>query len=1098
MECLGPAQLHAHALRREDMMTAASECAHVLSRGDNPVALALQVLNRVDQGIAAFDADGRLALYNHAFVQLLRLPGGSTQAGMSADELLPRLDATTCLRCRTCILLATPLPGRARCEHCEHILGDGHIVEVRRFPLDDGGFVATFADVTERRRSEEALRTSETSLANAQRIARLGNWDLNVGTNEFTWSDEMYRIFGLEPQQFIPTYDDFLDAVHPEDRARVRDAVEAALYRDASYRIEHRIVRPDGGERIVQEEGEVTFSPLGVPRRMTGTVQDITERKLADRALAEVKERFRLAFETSPDAVTISRLEDGLYVDVNQGFTELTGHARHDVIGKPTAEVGFWDSPEARRRLVAKLRDTGGVRNLEITVRHKSGQKRSALLSAGLFEFNGESHLLAVTKDITELKQAEVQLRKLSQVVEQSASPVIITDANGVIEYVNSKFLETTGYSRDEVVGRTPRLLQSGRTSPAEYEQMWAAIRRDEQWQGEFENKRKDGSLFWARVSISAIKDPGGRLTHLVGVEEDITERRLAEERLRASEERFRGLVEGSLLGIVIDADGKPLFANQTYARIFGYDSPDEILSLGSLDRICAPEDLATLRRYRQARLAGGYAPEEYEFRGIRKDGQMIWIRSHVRVVSWNGRTAVQSTVIDITLRKHYEQRLHQQANFDAVTGLPNRSLALDRLNRAVARAKRHRGALGVLFIDVDHFKKVNDTLGHALGDRLLQEVAERIKTCVRDDDTVARMGGDEFTVILPDIRGSQDGEAVARKIIDALAEPFVLDGHQVFTSASIGICVWPGGNADPEALMRKADAAMYQAKEKGRNTVAFFTRELDDRATERSRLEVQLRRGLEGAEFSLLYQPLVNIDSGRLIGVEAFLRWNSPALGEMTPDRFISVAENMGLIVPVGEWVLANACRQLRAWREAGTDVRRLSVNVSSRQFRSPSFGAGVLRALEQNDLSPDCLELEVTESLLVEDLPEVLEMMTALKQHGVRLAIDDFGTGYSSLGYLRKFPLDTLKIDTSLIRGLPDDPGCVSLVEAIIAMAHRLDLRVVAEGVERQGQLDFLRSRHCDAAQGFLLGNPTDADTLSIAVAPTSHHPPALLANS
>ena len=561
----------------------------------------------------------------------------------------------------------------------------------------------------------------------------------------------------------------------------------------------------------------------------------------------------------------------------------------------------------------------------------------------------------------------------------------------------------------------------------------------------------------------------------------ELAERQQVEANLQASEERFRGLVEGSVLGIVIDRHGRPLFANATYARMFGFDGPEDIVALSSLDSLYHPQDLEFVRQCRTARFRGASAPEEYEFRGLRRDGAIVWIRAHVKLVLWNGVPAVQSTVVDITKQKEYEEQLHRQANYDPTTDLPNRTLALDRLQSAVAHARRHGTGLGILFIDVDHFKHINDTLGHALGDRFLREVARRIQACLRQEDTVARLGGDEFTVILSDLVDGRSAEAVARKILDTFTRRFVLDGQEAFASASIGVALWPQDGGDPETLMRNADAAMYQAKERGRNTVHFFTQELNQRARERVRMENHLRRGLASEEFWLCYQPMVDVRSGSLVGAEALLRWDSPALGRVTPDRFIRLAESTGLIVPIGEWVLERACRQVARWRDEGACPLSLSVNISGRQFRGPALVHAVANAIDATGIPPAFLELEITEGTLMDDLPQTKAIIADLKKLGVRLAVDDFGTGYSSLSYLSRFPLDTLKIDKAFIRGAPFDEVNAALVEAMIAMAHALGMRAVAEGVERREQLDFLRSRGCDVAQGYFFSPPLPHDALS-----------------
>ncbi len=572
--------------------------------------------------------------------------------------------------------------------------------------------------------------------------------------------------------------------------------------------------------------------------------------------------------------------------------------------------------------------------------------------------------------------------------------------------------------------------------------------------------------------------DSDGRVSSIVTVSSDITELKRGEQAMRESEQRFRSLVEGSVMGIVIDVGGNPVFANQTFADIFGYDGPDDILALPSLDAIYASSDRMRIKHYRDARAKGESAPEDYEYQGRRKNGSLIWLQSRVRSILWKGHHAVQSTITDITLRKEYEERLQRQANFDWITDLPNRVLALDRLNSAVIGARRHDRKVGLLYIDLDHFKKVNDTLGHAAGDQLLKQAAGRIKNCVREVDTVARLSGDEFAIVLPDIHAAKDTETVAHKILEAFSHPFDLDGQEAFVTASIGVTVCPDDGDDPNVLIQNADAAMYRAKEQGRNTNQFYTSELNERAIARIRIEGLLRRALERKQLFLHYQPVVDIASGKTVCVEALLRWNAPEVGAVTPEQFIALAEDTGLIVPIGEWVLHTACHQVASWRKAGLAPVCLSVNISSRQFRGGVLVDSVTRALRENGMAASSLQLEITEGLLMDDLPDTKAALQELQTMGVRLAVDDFGTGYSSLSYLKRFPVTALKIDKSFIRDIPTDSGDATLVEAIVAMAHRLELQVIGEGIETQKQLDFVRSRGCDLAQGHYFSRPLPPD--------------------
>ncbi|MFO1154980.1 MAG: EAL domain-containing protein [Rhodospirillales bacterium] len=568
-----------------------------------------------------------------------------------------------------------------------------------------------------------------------------------------------------------------------------------------------------------------------------------------------------------------------------------------------------------------------------------------------------------------------------------------------------------------------------------------------------------------------------GNVSQIVTVSLDITHRKQVEQAVRESEERFRRLVEGSVLGIVIEAGGVPVFANGTFARIFGYDSSEDILALPSLIRLFAPSEQSRIKHAQQSAFAIE-ATEPREFEGVRNDGTLIWIESQSQAITWKGQSALQTTVADVTLRKAYEERLQRQANFDEVTGLPNRVLAADRLRNAVVSAVRHSHKGGLLFVDLDQFKKINDTWGHAVGDQLLRLAADRLRGCVREEDTIARLGGDEFTIILPKMGCAAHTEPVIYKIMAAFSKPFVLGRHEAFVTASIGVSIFPDDSEDPATLMQNADAAMYRAKEQGRNTFHFYTPELNELAAQRLHIETHLIHALDRGEFSVYYQPIIDLRSGRLAGAEALLRWFNPELGPFLPDRFVPLIEDIGLIVPVGHWVLESACRQLGWWRQTGFPHLGVTVNISSRQLRGKGLVEAVAGLLDRYKVPPGALELEITESCLLADVDETTAILRDLDALGVKLALDDFGTGYSCLRYLKDLPVDTVKIDKSFIANVSSNAGDASVVEAIVALAHRLGIRVIGEGVETAEQLEFIRTRGCDLAQGFYYATPLAPD--------------------
>lgn len=587
--------------------------------------------------------------------------------------------------------------------------------------------------------------------------------------------------------------------------------------------------------------------------------------------------------------------------------------------------------------------------------RRKDGSAFPMEWSISAAELDSDVLFISVVRDISARKAAEAELAKLAGALDQTADSVIITDREGRIEYVNPAFEQTTGFSREEVMGRTSGMVRSGRHSPGFYARLWKTISRGEVFREVFINRRKNGAVYYEEKTISPVRDPlSGEITHYVSTGKDISE------------------------------------------------------------------------------------------------------------------------------RMQTQQRLDHLAHHDPLTNLPNRLLLLNRLKRAMVRAARHDRQLAVLFLDLDRFKQINDTLGHGAGDRLLHAVAGRLEKCLRQGDTVARMGGDEFAILLEDVARNDDVLPILDKIMAAMRNPIGLDGYEFFLSFSIGISLYPQDGEQADALLRNADTAMYRAKADGRSGFRFYTADMNAHALERLDLESKLRRALERDEFVLHYQPQLDLRSGRVTGVEALLRWHHPERGMVPPADFIPTLEDTGMIVPVGRWVLAEACRQARAWSAAGLPGLAVAVNLSTHQFRRDDLPAAVAETLAAYGMPPGGLELEITESALMDDVARAAQSIQRLKEQGVRVAIDDFGTGYSSLAYLKRFAIDSLKIDRAFVRDIGSDADDAAIVSAIVAMAQHLHLKVTAEGVETAEQLEFLRGRGCDALQGFLLSPPMPGDHL------------------
>ena len=524
------------------------------------------------------------------------------------------------------------------------------------------------------------------------------------------------------------------------------------------------------------------------------------------------------------------------------------------------------------------------------------------------------------------------------------------------------------------------------------------------------------------------------------------------------------------------------LSANQALAQLFGYDTPAELMAGRTDIADQGYVDPGARELFHRLAEENG-SVRDLEYQAYRKDGSKIWLRENARVVRDAGGATLyyEGTLADITDRKVAEERVQYLAYYDALTGLPNRTLLQDRLAKALAGARRQKDKVALLFLDLDRFKNVNDSLGHSLGDLLLQEVAERLKRWAREQDTVARLGGDEFLIVLTDVKDIADAAVAAERLMDILIAEFVVQGHPLGIACSLGISIFPEHGADGETLIKNADAAMYSAKEHGRNNFRFFTEEMNAQVVEQLTLENSLRLAIERKEFFLAYQPQMDIGTGRITGLEALLRWQHPELGLVPPDRFIPIAESSGLILRLGEWVLQTACSQARQWQDEGLLAVPVAINVSAVQFRQEDFSKLIGRVLLETGLTSQYLELELTESLLLSDAGVTFAVLQELKAMGLKLAIDDFGTGYSSLSYLKRFPISKLKIDRSFIRDIAVDPDDAAITTAIIAMAKQLKLKVIAEGVEDEAQLLFLRENHCDEIQGYYFSKPLTAEAVT-----------------
>ena len=668
----------------------------------------------------------------------------------------------------------------------------------------------------------------------------------------------------------------------------------------------------------------------------------------------------------------------------------------------------------------------------------------------------------------------DATVKKLSRAIMQSADSVFVTDRQGRIEFVNPAFEALTGYDAQEAVGRTPNLLRSGEHDAEFYHWMWQTVLQGGVYRGVVVNRRKAGELFYEEKTISPVRDERGEITHFVSSGQDISER------IRAERER------GRLIDILettpdfvsmFDTDGHVLYLNAAARRLWHLDDDDEVAGVSLLDGFFGED------RVRIAQEAIPAALEHGTWRGecvmSSPGGQAVPV-SLLLIAhgSRQGGAAYLSSIArDIGERQRLEQQLSHQARHDPLTGVPNRAELYARLSDALGEAARTAARLAVIFLDVDRFKRINDTLGHHVGDEILAEVASRLKAAVRRTDIVGRHGGDEFVIGLTDIDEREDIIHVLEKIRTVFREPFLWENEAVALGCSMGVAVFPDDADTLEQLLRQSDIAMYRAKDQGRNRWEMFSGDLEGQSRDELSLEADLARALEREEFELHYQPVVELGSGEITGVEVLLRWNHPTRGRVGPDRFVPLLEESGLINAVGQWVFETACRQLAQWRAAGFGEMVMAVNLSGIQFRDPGLVATVTRIIEQTGVPAHRIELEITETAIMRDAKSTVSVLEQLAARGLRLAVDDFGTGYSSLAYLKQFPLTTLKLDSSFVREVETSSDDASLAIAIIELGHNLGLRVVAEGVETEGQARFLLGYGCDGAQGFLFHRPLTA---------------------
>lgn len=808
-------------------------------------------------------------------------------------------------------------------------------------------------------------------------------------------------------------------------------------------------------------------------------VKEVDERKRIESELREEQDRFRTLFESSPDPVWI--IENNTFVECNETAVRILGYSnKSDFLYVHPSKLSPEFQPDgepsfAKAERLLMLARERGINRFEWVHTRANGENFPAEVTLCPIVLQGREAIYCTWRDISERKRAEEALHSsqelLKAVIDSAGMVIYAFDIEGRLVLCNRQFEAAVGGRRDQMLGKRREEFLPAATAAQHEANDQAVIADGKLLEFEEENVEPDGVHVYFTVKCPVMEN--GTLRAIVGVSADITAKKRNEEKLRLAATIIATTAEGV---VITDAGGTILSVNRAFTEITGYAEEDV---LGRNPRILRSER---------------HEPDFYQalWKSLKEAGIWqgeIWNRRRngEAFPEWQTITAIRddaghtthyvSVFSDISSLKQSQGELERLAHFDPLTELPNRMLFQDRLNHAIDRAQRYGHMIAVLLLDLDGFKTVNDSLGHPVGDRLLQEVAGRLKSCIRVEDTVARLGGDEFALILANMREGSDAVEVVRKILSTIQIPVELYGHGARVTASIGIAVYPADGEGVTDLVRNADAAMYSAKEAGRNGYRFYQSSMTLRAQERLSQERALRRGIENGEFEVWFQPQLGLRDGRITGAEALVRWRDPERGLIAPDQFIPLAERTGLIVDIGAQVLQRVCGHARQWLDAGLDFGRLAINVAAPQIERHDFAGLLATALAQTGVPPHRIEIEITESLLMENPAHARETLLAIQALGVTTAIDDFGTGYSSLASLKQLPIDNLKIDRTFIKDLPRDPNDIAITRAVVSMAHSLGFTVIAEGIETEDQERFLKEEGCDEGQGYLYSRPLPA---------------------
>jgi len=953
------------------------------------------------------------------------------------------------------------------------------------------------ASAIEQKRQEDALRESERRyrqmFENNRAVQILLDpssgriVDANMAAAEFYgWGVETLRSM-------------YIWQINILDEGAIRSEMTNASQQRRSYFVfRHRLASGD------IRDVEVHSGPIetGGRKLLYSIIHDITERKRAEEALLLSEQKYRNIVDYASVGIYRST-PDGTILMANPTLARILGYDSIEELQQRNLAKDVYITERERQVALQRFAENNYAIEEELLWRRKDGTPIWVQLNAHAFDLQeGAEVFEGFVFDITERKLADQQIAAANaqrKAVLDAATRVsiIATDPRGVITIFNSGAERMLGYAASDVIGKRnitelhldTELVQHARRLAFElgeklsgFDVLVYRAAREGLEEREWTYITENGEPVTVLLSVTALHDEYGSLSGYLHVATDITERKRAEETLRQQSAAMTASMDG--IGI-LDNQLDFTYVNDALAKLFGYPAPNEIIGRSICDLYEPPEQVRFITTVvplvqQRGRWRG-------EATGLRHDGSLFPQEISLSTIEGGGMVAV---VRDITERTYAEEQIKHLAYHDALTTLPNRLLFKDRVTVAISHAQRHDSRVAVLFLDLDRFKVINDSLGHNIGDQLLQAVAARVQSCVRESDTVARLGGDEFTLLLPELTHAEDAALVAQKILEAVRYPFHIEGREFYITTSIGISVFPEDGPDAETLIKSADTAMYQAKEQGRDNYQLFNALVNAKALQRIALEHGLRRSLSHHEMAVHYQPIFDFRTGRMTGMEALLRWTDPELGAIPPATFIPLAEAIGVMIPIGTWALRVACAQAKEWHDAGFDTLSLAVNLSVCQLQQPDLVNLVREVLAETGLPARLLELEITESTAMQSPEASIRTLYELKRLGIRISLDDFGTGHSSLAYLKRFPIDTLKIDQSFVRDITRDPDTAAIVTAIIAMGHSLRLKVIAEGVEFRDQASFLKRCGCDQMQGYLINAPMPAAELGAILAAGEVH--------